>query len=279
MKDPYIIADIEFLISTQNKVSLDFLKAIFKGYDLTKTSILIVNQTQPDMLLHSDFYNIRIVNSYEKGVAKSRNLALQNARGKIVVFTDDDVEYFQDTCQIIVDAYNSNNTPDAILFQAQKSNSELLKPYANNVQDPISTMSILNCGTIEITLKTENFDPSRFKFDERFGINAAFELGDEPVFIMDLKRDGKRVLFVNKSIVQHENITTILKNSAEKNYFILGAFYKRIFPKYHKIWIFIKVFFDLKQKKIKVNEVFNLLGCAKEGRNKFISTIAKNNSL
>lgn len=275
MEDIYTIGDIEFLISTQNRVSLGFLNAIFKGYDLNNTNILIVNQTNPDKILISDYPNIRIVNSFDTGVAKSRNLALQNAVGRIIIFTDDDVEYFLNTRQIVLDAYNNYNTPDAILFQAQKSSTKLLKPYAKKLEDPITILSILNCGTIEVTLRKENIDVQKFKFDERFGINSPFGLGDEPLFLMDLKRNGHRIIFVNKTIVQHESITTISKNSKEKNYFSFGAFYRQIFPKYHRLWIFVKIFFDVKQNKIKLKDVSKLLGCAKEGRKMLISTITE----
>lgn len=273
MKSPYTINDIEFLISTQNQVSLDFLNPIFKGYDLTAIRILIVNQTKPDALLHSEFDTIRVVNSFETGVAKSRNLALQNSLGKIIIFTDDDVEYFYNTREIIIDAYNQNAAPDAILFQAQISDTQLLKRYAKKIQNPISIFSILNCGTIEITLKREHIDPAVFQFDERFGNNSNFELGDEPLFLMDLKRSNKRIVFVNKTIVQHENTTTLARNSIETNYYSLGAFYKQIFPKYHHIWIFVKIFFDIKQKNIKIGEVVKLLGCAAKGRKKLQSII------
>lgn len=274
MEDTYRVNDIEFLISTQNQISLDFLNPIFRGYDLTQLFILIVNQTQSDIVLTSELSNIRVINSFETGVAKSRNIALQNSLGKIVIFTDDDVKYFFNTREIIIDAYNDNNAPDAILFQAQKSATQLLKPYAKNLQDPISTFSILNCGTIEVTLKTENINSNLFKFDERFGINGLFELGDEPLFLMNLKRNNKRIIFVNKTIVQHESVTTISKNGKEKNYYALGAFYKQIFPKYHYVWICIKLFFDLKQNKIKVNEIAKLLSLAKKGRKKL--TLTKN---
>lgn len=273
MKNPYTINEIEFLISTQNKVSLDFLNSIFKGYDFSEMSILIINQTKLDALLYSEFDTIRVINSFETGVAKSRNLALQNSLGKILIFTDDDVEYFYNTREIIVDAYNNNAAPDAILFQSQISDTQLLKRYARKQQDPISIFSILNCGTIEVTLKKEDIDPAVFRFDERFGNNSYFELGDEPLFLMDLKRSNKRIVFVNKTIVQHVNTTTLSRNSKEKNYFSLGAFYKQIFPRHHHIWIFLKIFFDIKQKNIKISEVNKLLDCAANGREKLKSII------
>jgi glycosyltransferase involved in cell wall biosynthesis len=40
--------------------------------------------------LVSDFPSVRVVNSFEKGLSKSRNLGLLNAHGKIVLLADDD---------------------------------------------------------------------------------------------------------------------------------------------------------------------------------------------
>jgi len=274
LEDKYSFSDIEFLISTQAKGSLDFLVPIFKHFYIEEIHILIINQTQKGNELKSEFENIRIINSYETGVAKSRNMALQNATKKIVIFTDDDVDYLPETCKIIIDAHNKYSGAEVILFQAQMSDTELLKPYPKAVQDPITILSILNCGTIEISLKTENISTAVFKFDERFGINGIFSLGDEPLFLMDLKRENKRIIFVNKTIVQHVSLSSISKNSVQDNYFSHGAFYRQIFPKHHYIWLFIKIFFDLKQKKLKLNEASKAINFAKQGRNK-LATLTK----
>lgn len=268
MKETYTTTDIEFLIATQHQDSLGFLQAIFHGLDIDKLQILIINQTTADRILKSDLSNIRVINSFETGVAKSRNLALENANGKIIIFTDDDVVYFPDTCSIIMDAYNHYGSPDCILFQAQKNDYVLLKKYPKNIQDPITLLSILNCGTIEITMKNPNLNASNFRFDDRFGINSVFMLGDEPLFLMDLKQNGKRIVFVNQTIVQHEADSTATRIGLEKRYFGLGAFYKQMFPRYHYFWLFLKILFGLKSGVLAPKEVSKALNCARMGRKK-----------
>lgn len=274
MEENYTIEDIEFLISTQNKDSLDFLNPIFSHQDLNKINVLIINQTSNDHILKSVYENIRVINVFETGVAKSRNLALENAKGKIVVFADDDVNYLPNTLTTIVETYNKHERAAAILFQIQKNNTALFKKYPKNYQDPISNLTMLNCGTIEITLKNSNSEVSRFRFDERFGINAPFAMGDEPLFLMDLKKRGKRVVFVNKTIVEHAHESTGTKSSFEK-YFGLGAFYKQMFPNYHLFWLFLKLLFDLKQNKIALTEIKKALNFAKQGRQKLTELTTK----
>ena len=87
---------LEILMSTMNKTSLSFLEPIFPNHNLEDLNILVVNQTQVGKELNSDLENIRVFNSYEKGLSKSRNLAIQNALGEICLIADDDTEYLPD---------------------------------------------------------------------------------------------------------------------------------------------------------------------------------------
>ena len=99
--------DLEILVSTMNRNTLDFLIPMFPFCHFSEFSILIVNQTQENNLLHSDFLSVRVINSFEKGLSKSRNLALKNAKGKIVLLTDDDVVFETDFQAKIIDSFNN----------------------------------------------------------------------------------------------------------------------------------------------------------------------------
>ena len=278
MKEAYTIADIEFLIATQHKDSLDFIKPIFHSLDVSKINILIVNQTNESKLLVSPYPNIRVLNSFETGLSNSRNLALANALGKIIVVADDDVSYLENTLKTIVEAHNLYQEAVVIQFQSQKNSKQLLKKYTKNTQNPASLLTILNCSSIEMTIKNIDFASQNIKFDENFGINATFGLGEEALFLKKIKDFGKRIVFVSQTIVQHESETTSVKNSLQKNYYGFGAFYKQLFPKHHYLWLFLKMFFDLKQKKIKFKELPKAWKFAREGRNKLETLTQKGNT-
>ncbi|WP_432222116.1 glycosyltransferase family 2 protein [Flavobacterium sp. TMP13] len=278
LEEIYTINDIEFLISTQNRNSLDFLESIFpNGYLLN--NLLIVNQTTKDNILISNDEGVRVVNSFEIGVAKSRNIALENAKKKLLVFTDDDVNYLTTTKETILKAYNLFHNADAILFQIQKNDTVLFKKYPKNIQNPISIFTILNCGTIEITLKNPNLSIQKAKFNEWFGLNSFFDLGDEPLFLMEMKRDEKKLIFYNETIVTHSDKSTADKIILSKKYYNLGAFYKRIFPDLYFVWLVLKITFDLKQKKIKLKNLVTVVRNAKHGIRKLNSLEKEKNNL
>ena len=85
----YQKSDIEILISTMNQTNFDFLERMFLLSDYHKFNLLIINQTSTDKILISNIECIKVFNVFESGLSKSRNLALNNATKKLLVFTND----------------------------------------------------------------------------------------------------------------------------------------------------------------------------------------------
>jgi len=76
----YHTSDIEILIATMNRSNFEFLQSMFLFSGFYNFNILIVNQTTKDTILKSDLDTIKVINVFEKGLSKNRNLALQNAK-------------------------------------------------------------------------------------------------------------------------------------------------------------------------------------------------------
>ncbi|WP_433780617.1 glycosyltransferase family 2 protein [Flavobacterium anhuiense] len=252
-----------------NRDSLDFLIPMFPYSHFFNFSILIVNQTQEEKILTSDFSNIRVINSFEKGLAKSRNLAFENAIGKILVVADDDVVYQEGFTAKIVDAYNRFPKAAVINFSMVNSNGDIIKKYPSCTKTNLSILDILNASSIEMTLNKKRIDQTKIRFDENFGLGAVFEMGEEAIFLSDLKANQKQLVFEPQSIVIHENQTSSEKKSLVDKYYIQGALCSRMFKKKYIFWLYLKLFFDLKQKKIKFENIKTVLESAKKGHIKF----------
>lgn len=264
----YKETDIEILIATMNMVSLDFLKPMFPFSTFTNFTILIINQTEKDKILVSDYLNIRVINSFEKGLSKSRNLALENAVGKILVIADDDVVYQNDFVEKIIAAYNKFQQATVVTFCAINPNGSYLKKYPTVSKKQLNTFDVFNVSSIEMTINKEKLDSIGTRFDENFGLGSEFEMGEEAVFLMDLKHKNEQIAFENKTLVAHEGLTTSEKKGVREKYYIQGALFTRIVKINYNFWIFTKLFFDLKQKKLKISSFFKVLKSAKKGRKK-----------
>jgi glycosyltransferase involved in cell wall biosynthesis len=270
--------DLEILVSTMNRNTLDFLIPMFPFCSFSDFSILIINQTQENNLLVSEFSNVRVINSFEKGLSKSRNLALKNAKGKIVLIADDDVVYKKDFDTKIVQAYNQLGNKAVISFSIEKSNGMLYKKYLPNAKKDLSLMELFNILSIEISMNKSVLDELGVTFDENFGLGSKFEMGEEAVFLSDVKNKNQEIAFVPTVIASHSEITSNEKFDFIQRYYIQGAFLSRVLKANYLAGLATKLFFDLKQKKLKWTQILDAIKNANQGKIDYHKLKCKNNA-
>lgn len=255
MKDIVNDLDFEILVSTMNRTSLDFLGFMFPFSEFHKHSILIINQTSPDKTLKSDYESVRVINSFETGLSKSRNLAIENAKGRILMLADDDVVFAQNFVCDIISSYKRNPSSAVICFRATKQNNVFLKKYSSKPIQKLKNIQLLNVSSIEITFSKKLIQESLVIFDENFGLGASFELGEEAIFLTDLKKKGCMVSYEPITVVQHDCETSSSKINFLSKYFYNGAIFTRIFKRNYFLWILVKLFFDFKQQKVSLSNL------------------------
>ena len=160
LKEIYLITDIEILISTKNRDSLDFLMDMFPFKHFSNFNLLIINQSESEILV-SEYDSVRVINSNERGLSKSRNLALDNAIGKILVIADDDIVYQEGFTSKIMNAYNKFPQATVIIFSVINSNRDLIKKYPSSSKVNLNIFDILNVSSIEMTLNKAIVDASK----------------------------------------------------------------------------------------------------------------------
>lgn len=259
--------DIEILISTMNQDSLDFLFQMFPLKHFSNYNILIVNQSKTTTLL-SEFPSVRVINSFDVGLSKSRNLAIENAIGKILLIADDDVIYQKKSIKKIIEVHNKFNEATVVNFCAIKEKGVYLKKYPSDSKAQLNSLEILNISSIEMTINKEKLDSIGILFDENFGLGSTFEMGEEAVFLFDLKHKNQQIAFENQVIVKHKGLTSSDKIDSLHKYHIYGAILGRILITNYIFWLMRKIFFDIKQKKLKISFFFKAIDNANKGRKK-----------
>lgn len=270
--------DLEILVSTMNRNSLDFLIPMFPFCHFSEFSILIVNQTQENNLLISDFPTVRVINSFEKGLSKSRNLALKNSIGKVFLIADDDVVYKKDFDTTIVQAHNQYSNKAVISFCIEKPNGFLFKEYLTRVKTKLNLIELFNVLSVEISINKSVFDGLAVTFDENFGLGSTFEMGEEAVFLSDIKEQNQQIAFVPSVIATHPEISSNEKLDFSQRYYIQGAFLTRVLKANYFVDLATKLFFDLKQKKIKGNQILAAIKNANLGRKNYYNLKNKSNA-
>ncbi|MBZ9650807.1 glycosyltransferase family 2 protein [Psychroflexus montanilacus] len=232
---------LEILISTMNRKDLSFLEKMFPVLDLDQYQLLVINQTKLDEDLVSHDKRIRVINSREFGLSKSRNLAIENAIGDILLIADDDIEYLPGFKQIILKAYETYPEASLISFQFLDENGKLAKLYPRYTGYIKSNKRPLS--SVEISIRKEDILQNEIWFDERFGIGATFPCSEEQVLRHQILKKGLGVAYVSEPICIHTGLTSGLKLSSAS---ILEATTAYKFIQYNNLvylWLVKYVFF------------------------------------
>lgn len=261
----YTKQSIEILIATMHRDNFDFLKSMFPHENLDELQLLIINQTDTKELV-STKPNIRVINSQERGLSKSRNMALQNAKGELCVITDDDVIFLPDFLDIIAKGYNQFPNASMLRFRAEKDDGILLKKYPKRPKEKLSWLDIMNVVSFEITIKRADILKENITFNEHFGLGSTFTMGEEQIFLSSIKKANLQLSYIPKTIVRHDHPSTHQKVSFETNYFVQGAMNDALFRGKTNFWILLKILFDVKQGNLKSTQITKALNAAKKGR-------------
>ncbi len=247
--------DIEILVSTMNKRSLDFLIPMFPFSHFSHFSILVINQTDKDCLLHSDYKNVRVLNSFEKGLSKSRNLAINSAIKKICLIADDDVVYSPSFQEDIVVAFDTMKEASIITFNHQRKG--LLKPQNKSLNLYKHTIkSIYNVVSIEIAFKLDEIKENKIYFDENFGLGSVFETAEEFLFLRESLKLNLKMYYYPSIIVTHPTLCSGEYHGDNKLVFARAALFYKTRGIIAYLWLVKYIYFLVSNNYIAFNECF-----------------------
>ncbi|MBT3872908.1 MAG: glycosyltransferase family 2 protein [Flavobacteriaceae bacterium] len=257
--------ELEVLIATMNKTSLDFLSNMFLSQSYSNLTLLIVNQTTKDKLLVSNFANIRVINSFEKGLSKSRNLAIKNAIKPICLLTDDDVIFLKGFEDVVLNAHQKYYNP-IITFQTNTTNGALYWKY------PIKEIKHNNYITrktlsIEISFKKNKLIGANF--NQRFGLGSQFEDAENYIFLNELKKQGFQHMFINKSIGIHKPLSSSDEVASDRFIYARGALNAYKYGNLAYFWVLKFVFFLVRKNLISFHEMKNKITLGFKGINDY----------
>lgn len=219
--------------------------------------IIIVHQ------IKNEFYNkvidvlnkrvdIKYIRSFTRGVTKSRNIAITEAKNDIILFCDDDTKFDKDLYNIISEGYSNAIGFDFITFAYKRGigwNKFKRHSYKHNFK------TILNVGTIEVSCKRNFLISNNILFPEDMGAGEKYFLCDEPVFLSRILKKKGKGLYLPMFICTHD------EESSGSNFNDINAFFsrclcfKRIFGKGFGWGIYL-IFLFKNIKKFKSLKIF-----------------------
>ena len=143
-------------------------------------------------------YNATYICTTERGLSKSRNLAIKNAPdNSICLICDDDEMLTEEIGKIITEAYLNLQDASIITFKVD----DLNKSYAKEIRK-INYIDILKTSSVQITFKKEAISKYNITFDEKMGAGTGNGSGEENKFLLDCRRAGLKLYYYPKTIAK-----------------------------------------------------------------------------
>ena len=137
-----------------------------------------------------------------KGVAKSRNRAIELAQGEYLIFSDDDITFSEQGLQEAISYLDSHPDIALLLGQATDESGTLRKQYPSQVTK-LGSLNSARAATYEMIVRVGEIRRLGIRFDENFGAGAENYLGDEYIFVVDLVKAGGKAVFAPITLAQH----------------------------------------------------------------------------
>lgn len=144
--------------------------------------------------------NIKHIKSDTKGLSLNRNLAINHVKGNIIVFSDDDAWYFEESLEIVKKEIKNK---DVVCFQIfDPVNNEQYKNY-NTHKSNVNRLQILKKSSIEICINLSRVKKEKLKFNEKFGLGTDVKSGEENIFLKRILDNGNKIHYVPMVFVYH----------------------------------------------------------------------------
>lgn len=194
---------ITIIVSTLNKGVEKIQKLVSIQHPQLVYLVVFQNTTGtsiPSFLKRED---IKVIEINSLGLSKSRNVGLRSCKTKYALFSDDDVIYFDNTVNDILESFATTQA-DVLTFKIKTGENE---PDYKEYQPQQSHLNKLPrthfISSIEIAINVASIINNNISFDERFGLGTPMKKGEESIFISDCKRIGLNCIYIPIFIVCH----------------------------------------------------------------------------
>nr|WP_315220603.1 glycosyltransferase family A protein [uncultured Flavobacterium sp.] len=267
MSNVFSEIDFEILIATQDRADLNFLEPMFPFEHFSTFNILIINQSEKT-ILKSDYKFVRVINIAEKGLARSRNMAIDNAEGKICLIADDDVVFEENFNFYILSAFEEFASSAIITFNHFRigdtfPQKKWKQAFVHNLK------SIQSVNSIEIAFRLDEIKHAKIRFNENFGLGSFFETAEEYLFLKLALQQKQKVYFCPISIATHPQFSSGKDEGSDTIIYARAALFCHKYGILVYGWLVKYLFFLIKNKYIEPFDFFKKYRIGMAGIKKF----------
>lgn len=169
-----------------------------------QTDAVVINQCNEDGITEYEYLNkvgkechVKFINTTERGLSRSRNMAIANApRDCICLICDDDEQLYDDYEKRILDAYKELPMSVGVVavYVRRCTKKQRGKRCSLNI------INICKTSSVDITFKINMVRDRGVRFDVKMGSGTGNGAGEENKFLMDCRRVGMRMYYIPATI-------------------------------------------------------------------------------
>lgn len=210
--------------------------------------------------------SVLFLSNTERGLSKSRNLAIREASSDLCIFCDNDVVYEEGYERTIVSAFEDNPDADIIVFFIERP--ERGQPIFDRVR-PLGYKGAMKIFSPEIAFRRDSLYKYSLKMNESFGAGAEYGMGEENIFLFEALEKGMKVIYVPVKIAHlMETQSTWFKGYTDKFFVDRGAGYYAMSKRWYLLLI---LQFAIRKRKLyrADNSFFNCISCMLKGAKEY----------
>lgn len=215
---------------------------------------IIINQIFKENIKLTNYTekNKKIISIRDKGLSKSRNLAIKNSTSDICLLSDDDMFYEEDYEKTILEAYKKYPDADLIAFVVEHENKKDEKKILK--EGRLNLLTSLKISSVQLTFKKSSIENKNIKFDENFGSGSKYFMGEENIFMYDCLKNKLKIYYVPIKIgtLKVINESNWFKGYNKDYFKVKGIVYYRMSK---LLSLFLILQFSLRKCKLYKNEI------------------------
>ena len=203
--------------------------------------VVMINQCDRDGYTESATRDgtLRMFSTKQRGLTKSRNLAIQKSRADVCMLCDDDELFVPDYEAKILKAYHSLPQADVIIFKMRNR-----RPSFDDKVQRLRFPKTMKVSSWQISFRRERLLEAGVRFDELLGAGTGNGAEEELKFLLDCEKAGLAIYYVPTeiaSVAQTESTwfggftETFFENRGATTRYILGPAVASLYAVYYII--------------------------------------------
>ena len=162
-------------------------------------NVLVINQCvrEEETTFPTEQGIARFISTTQRGLTRSRNMAIAASDGDICLLCDDDEVFVPGYEQRILGAYEENPGADVIIFKICNR-----KPSFPDRVMELKFPNTMKVSSYQISFRRESLLRTGVRFDELLGAGTGNGAEEELKFLTDCRRAGLRILYVPVEIAE-----------------------------------------------------------------------------